>query len=99
MPGQIKIETKRTSQINVGTARKQKCEHKLISIYKRKVKMDNINVLKVNKKIADIITSGPSKLSLVVDPCNQPGVNYLDFKINVYNEKATTSKYFPIFSN
>jgi len=45
MPGQVKIKT-----INGGTARKQKCEHKLISIYKRKVKMDNINVLKVNKK-------------------------------------------------
>ena len=50
MPGQVQNKTKRTSQINVGTARKQKCEHKLISIYKRKVKMDNINVLKVNKK-------------------------------------------------
>ena len=50
MPGQIKIKTKRTSQINVGTARKQKCEHKLISIYKRKVKIENINVLKVNKE-------------------------------------------------
>ena len=88
MPGQIKIKTKRTSQINVGTARKQKCEHKLISIYKRKVKMDNINVLKVNKKIADIITSGPSKLSLT-----------LILKLMyVNNEKATTSKYFLIFS-
>jgi hypothetical protein len=53
MPEQIKIKTKRTSQINVGTARKQKCEHELISIYKRKVKMDNINV-EGKQKIADI---------------------------------------------
>ena len=45
MPGQVKIETKRTSQINVGTARKQDVsEHKLISIYKRKVKLDNIKI-------------------------------------------------------